>query len=353
MACELVMETMAATARVDDATTMLHEAGSPAATVSPGSPAPCRHWVRKGHCLMGPACAFAHDPAARLAAPPPARRRGRREKLRASNASKASSLRRFVVETLGVDALRSGSGVVDVAGGKGELSLQFARLNGVPATCVDPRAPRVDQYARKLREGRYTTARSAAWASAAVVDAVRAGDDAALAAEYAELSHIAARWEPLDDGDLGDGDDFGLPPWCRRTPEAASELAAQRARSLGTAWTARGLVARDAAAADVDAAGVAELRTVEACRDALANASCIVGMHPDAAAEPIVDFALRRRVPCFVVPCCARRRRPAAGKDRLRPFGRSTRTSSRGGGTCPRTRTSSRTSPRRTRRRGR
>ena len=167
------------------------------------------------------------------------------------------------------------------------------------------------------------------------------------------VGNIAARWEPLDDGDLGDGDDFGLPPWCRRTPEAASELAAQRARSLGTAWTARGLVARDAAAADVDAAGVAELRTVEACRDALANASCIVGMHPDAAAEPIVDFALRRRVPCFVVPCCARRRRPAAGKTSPRPFRRSTRTSSRGGGTCPRTRTSSRTSPRRTRRRGR
>ena len=261
---------------------------------------------------MGPACAFAHDPAARLAAPPPARRRGRREKLRASNASKASSLRRFVVETLGVDALRSGSGVVDVAGGKGELSLQFARLNGVPATCVDPRAPRIGVYARKLREGRYTTARSAAWASAAVVDAVRAGDDAALAAEYAELRHVAARWEPLDDGDLGDGDDFGLPPWCRRTPEAASELAAQRARSRGTAWTARGLVARDAAAADVDAAGVAELRTVEACREALAHASCIVGMHPDAAAEPIVDFALRRRP----VLCRAVLRAPPASRGR-------------------------------------
>ena len=36
----------------------------------------------------------------------------------------------------------------------------------------------------------------------------------------------------------------------------------------------------------------------------LSSCSCIVGMHPDQATEPIVDFALARRKPFAVVPCC-------------------------------------------------
>ena len=34
------------------------------------------------------------------------------------------------------------------------------------------------------------------------------------------------------------------------------------------------------------------------------SASCIVGLHPDQATEPIVDFAVSRRIPFAVVPCC-------------------------------------------------
>ncbi|KAJ3111596.1 hypothetical protein HK100_002633 [Physocladia obscura] len=32
--------------------------------------------------------------------------------------------------------------------------------------------------------------------------------------------------------------------------------------------------------------------------------ACVVGLHPDAATEPIVDVCLRRRIPFAVVPCC-------------------------------------------------
>jgi hypothetical protein len=36
----------------------------------------------------------------------------------------------------------------------------------------------------------------------------------------------------------------------------------------------------------------------------LASISCVVGMHPDEATEPIVDYALSRNLPFAVVPCC-------------------------------------------------
>jgi ubiquinone/menaquinone biosynthesis C-methylase UbiE len=35
--------------------------------------------------------------------------------------------------------LASGSGVLDIAGGKGELAFEFVNLNNIPATVVEPR----------------------------------------------------------------------------------------------------------------------------------------------------------------------------------------------------------------------
>ena len=51
--------------------------------------------------------------------------------------------------------------------------------------------------------------------------------------------------------------------------------------------------------------------TAEAVWRTLANASAVVGLHPDGATEAIVDFALATGKPFAVVPCCVRRQRPA------------------------------------------
>eukprot|EP00035_Acanthoeca_spectabilis_P032992 m.21471 g.21471 ORF g.21471 m.21471 type:complete len:402 (+) comp5698_c0_seq2:51-1256(+) len=47
----------------------------------------------------------------------------------------------WLVATYGVEHLRSGSGVLDVAGGKQFVSLYLATVHGVPCTVVDPRPP--------------------------------------------------------------------------------------------------------------------------------------------------------------------------------------------------------------------
>ena len=48
----------------------------------------------------------------------------------------------------------------------------------------------------------------------------------------------------------------------------------------------------------------AEVADAAEARALLLGASAVVGMHPDLATEPIVDFARAHRKPFAVVPCC-------------------------------------------------
>jgi hypothetical protein len=51
-----------------------------------------------------------------------------------------------------------------------------------------------------------------------------------------------------------------------------------------------------------------ELTTPDQVSTLLAQASIVVGLHPDQAAGEIVEFALARRLPFAVVPCCVYKR---------------------------------------------
>jgi hypothetical protein len=44
----------------------------------------------------------------------------------------------WLVDTMGEQQLKSGTGVVDVAGGKGEIPVQLWNLRGIPTTLIDP-----------------------------------------------------------------------------------------------------------------------------------------------------------------------------------------------------------------------
>lgn len=46
---------------------------------------------------------------------------------------------RFLIDTFGRELLHHGSGVLDIAGGKGELSFELVNLNNIQATVVEPR----------------------------------------------------------------------------------------------------------------------------------------------------------------------------------------------------------------------
>ena len=70
------------------------------------------------------------------AAPPtPA---GRKSGAGRRNGSKSHKFARFLVDTFGRERLRAGAGVVDVAGGNGDLALCLATLHRVRCTVIDP-----------------------------------------------------------------------------------------------------------------------------------------------------------------------------------------------------------------------
>lgn len=60
-----------------------------------------------------------------------------------------------MLNVFGLDYLKSGTGVMDVAGGKGEVSFELLNLNGIQSTVNDPRPLDLYRYKRKLEFGFY------------------------------------------------------------------------------------------------------------------------------------------------------------------------------------------------------
>lgn len=99
----------------------------------------CKHWLRRGVCIYSANCVFRHDEASKAAQACDSKRRGVRKRLRVFNEGRAGVVRRWLMRVFGEEYLASGSGVVEVAGGKGELSFELLNLNGVSSCVWDPR----------------------------------------------------------------------------------------------------------------------------------------------------------------------------------------------------------------------
>jgi hypothetical protein len=270
----------------------------------------CKHFL-SGKCLYADSCAFRHDITASHNSSLRARpRRGVWQRRKIYNEGKAAAVRRWMLDTFGVDYLQSGTGVLDVAGGKGELSFELLNLNGIPATVVDPRPLRLYRYKRKLSFGYYYR------------------NDA--------LGKYNSQPEPLKDSpcriprhvrgffevrDKPTGTDL---EFCYPSILAGSEAgyAQELERGRQVRWTEKGLEHEEEAEVavqldtemDEDPAGVQggcqeeeeeeEVLCFEEARSIIAGCSVVVGLHPDQATEHIVDFCLANGRPFVVVPCC-------------------------------------------------
>lgn len=123
----------------------------------------CKHWLRKGKCVFALECKFLHPPlsskedpliSAIDAKPQHSREKGRARRVVAKD-GRASVLRRWLVRVFGHKYLNTGSGVVDVAGGKGELSFELLNINSIHSTVFDPRPLEVSRFIRKFFSGYY------------------------------------------------------------------------------------------------------------------------------------------------------------------------------------------------------
>ncbi|KAL3154156.1 hypothetical protein ABBQ32_013679 [Trebouxia sp. C0010 RCD-2024] len=394
-------------------------------------PPVCKHWSRRGYCLYKDKCFYQHP----LDALPPKadpvntgnhntttnqaqrisnRGVGRRNLVR--NAFRAGVFRRFLIDTFSRELLDHGSGVLDIAGGKGELSFELVNLNDIQATVVEPRPLQLWRQHKWLLKGFYhrnvnfqsyvdhkhqeftsgsracvdpphvrmvfdeavvnslTTPQPAAQAPAASdaqpcregptvgpassAQNANAHTDSTLLSQHREPDAAATVTAAGADADVAAGScskaaqhqdrsldgraelelSSAAPATAVHQSDSAWQAVLRRSMQLAqdTRWTHKGLQHEDGQAwADAETDGVEhaepdkqQLHTdLAACDTSGANeldksvgstdildlglarrimqdCSVIVGIHPDQAAEPIIDFAQRTGRPFAMVPCC-------------------------------------------------
>ena len=340
----------------------------------PATPALCRHWARRGRCDYGDGCRFRHErvPGDDADADDPrvsamdgrregAARFGRRHHAR--NRNKAGDFRRWLVATFGFETLASGAGVLDVAGGKGELAFELRNLSGIPVTVVDPRPMRLERYVRRFRSGMYHRNQSPAatklrrpldstlaapdhlrmFLHRGVFDPARSDGERRLAAiESCELAH-ATRWSRrgLVDGESAPGDGvrdganldeaYRIPGEPVRHATMFSEIPRRRDPDADDVEADVDVDVEADVEADVDDPDAVAMTpvamdasaTADACERVFRDCSVVVGLHPDQATDAAVDLALAFGKPFAVVPCCTysrdfphRRLPPGPGRPR-------------------------------------
>ena len=205
----------------------------------------------------------------------------------------------------GHDQLCRGSGVLDVAGGKGVLAFELLNVHGIPCTVVDPRPLSLKRYCRLFDIGFY--------------------HKKSRLSDVKELEH----YSPPRDSTAG----ALLPRHIRAflntelcqgafgalTTSFESLFMSNLAQAESTVWTPNhGLHCDDThhedqsdeseldiGRADEQQAGFAQtIREADTAASILRNCSCVVGMHPDQAAAPLVEFAVEHGKSFAVVPCC-------------------------------------------------
>lgn len=298
--------------------------------------------------------------ARKLAAGP----RSARRKPQAAE-ERAGIFRHFLLETFGLELLRGGRGVLDVAGGHGSLSFELENIDQVPCTIIDPR--RVERGFGRLERKWKMLGGTQLWSSAQATDEMTAavlawhsangpaGEEAAaapppaiqtprarmLASRRVHLDWKAASerrpqccqprhwrlmWEPALFENLPPREGLPRADLVEQLASYASRIDALLQEARGLEWTRKGLVMGGSDADDdwpreVEAAssveegaalapaaagdgGVEPLSSPTASEvcSTLADCSLVAGMHADGATEGIVDFALRNRKPFAVVP---------------------------------------------------
>jgi hypothetical protein len=305
-----------------------HSGDSHTSSKGPFSKQVCKHWLKKGSCAFGSGCFFSHhvqpgelNDLVRANSRKYQKmggaetRRAMKKRVSVKNSGRASALRFFLLNRIDICRLRCGSGVLDVAGGKGELAFQLQHVNGIQTTLFEPRPMLLRKFRRKYAMGIFhknpvfskwnLTEKPEKCSEIQTVKHVRIFFDDKLFAWAADDTSLRENWqvwftEALDHARQTCWTDKGLKTFngdessCSESECEYHEQDPEYYRCFNQAVAATRAIDGDG---DL-------VTSAEKCLEILNNASAIVGMHPDQGAEYIVDFALHRNIPFAVVPCC-------------------------------------------------
>lgn len=288
-----------------------HEHCAPKDKSSPRIPI-CKHWRWNGNCVYGNECYFRHvDGLAGYDSMHTRPKTGARQRQKVYKTGRASILRRWLLNTFGVSYLNTGSGVLDIAGGKGELSFELVNLHGIKSTVFDPRALELHRFIRRYALGYYhknlIPQHSVSGELAPSVDSQSAPDckvvtipaqirrhfDIIIPSTHDESflypKTLSGRQSYIDElADSADSNHWGLTPYATTT-RAADADADGEVRTCGDAAVDEvnaffGVVCRlcDATGQSLSLSGPSVLAMdFDKARDIVRDCSVVVGLHPD------------------------------------------------------------------------
>ena len=244
--------------------------------------------------------------------------------IRPNTSSRHQQFVAWLTETYGIERLRSGSGVLDVAGGAGGVAFELAFRRGVPCVVIDPRPMRLTSKQRRALRNRVSSQAvlgskpPPTWWLGGAGNTVGCDlngempDPSVTAADVDAnmASHGIMQDTPLPHATIG-----ALKPatgCISSTPTSLATFADDTCsevealphvpESYAIAWQEEGLpvgcLPRQVCGHFDESFAIGPHRALwETC-------SVVVGMHPDQATEPIVRLALAHGKPFAVVPCC-------------------------------------------------
>lgn len=190
----------------------------------------------------------------------------------------------WLIQTFTREFLNSGSGVLDIAGGRGDLSWELQTRQGIQSTIVEPRSGKgMRKWQRKwLQQFKAATlTMSSEGQGVEVTPAKETNDNSAtdntdMNAVSSEKVDDPEEQEPDEEKDMEGLRDF-IPTTLTYPLQTTEPMHIQ---------------------------ALLDDQFLISHQDLVSSSSILVGLHPDQATEPIVKAALKTGKPFAVIPCC-------------------------------------------------
>ena len=297
-----------------------HDLGMPALPLvglplkTPLPPNTCRHWWKRGACRMGDDCRFQHPPRETLPIVP--RKKYRQQ---VNNAGRFRQFREWVVATFDLETLQSkgkGHQVLCVADGKGILSFELYNVHDIPTTVIDPRPLTLVRNFKLWKRGLY---HKKSYKKIIRYVPTRSIDERPMMPRHIRAFFLPAFWLNEKDEEMFRENlhkaEHTL--WTRQGLQTGQEdvvlsekVVAMHSvgEEVGVGESERKTSGMDTTVSKEEDDAVAlpdtTVRDHSTAMNIVQQCTLVLGMHPDQAAGPIVEFAVAFNKSFAVVPCC-------------------------------------------------